>query len=116
MCIPVRCYTVHVICKDGTMIRCRDFRATDSGVLFFQETSGENPDDDEEEDRAADGFIPVTELRFVLPDEMVQQNTMDQRTGHPQQGQGEQVPAGGQQQGGLTRQQQMQQSSDVSRR
>jgi len=70
-CRDTRCYTVQVICKDGTRIHCRDFKATDSGVLFFQDAPGEESDEeqDEEERGSADGFIPVTELRFVLPSE-----------------------------------------------
>lgn len=67
---------MHIICKDGTTIQCQDFEAVDSGVLFYQETPGPRegtPEEDEEEERErASGFVPVTELRFVLPDEMVQ--------------------------------------------
>jgi hypothetical protein len=110
---------MQVICKDGTMIRCRDFKATDSGVLFFQETpgQGEESDEEQEEDReSADGFIPITELRFVLPDEMVQQQAMSQQMGQPQ-GQGTEQPPGTRRQSGhATHQQQMQQSSGPPQR
>ena len=71
------CSTVQIICKDGTTIQCRDFEATDSGVLFFLERPGreetEEENEDEEAERRASGFVPVTELQFVLPDEMTQQ-------------------------------------------
>jgi len=67
---------VHIICNDGTTIQCQDFEAIDSGVLFFQEMRGrrttDEEDDEEDEEESASGFVPITELRFVLPDEMVQ--------------------------------------------
>jgi hypothetical protein len=103
---------VQIICKDGTTIQCADFEAIDSGVLFFQDTpsrraeAGEEEEEEEEEERKADGFVPVTELHFVLPDEMVQQTP--QRGGAQQQARG-QVPPGATQQGGMSQQQQMQQ-------
>lgn len=70
-------FTVQIICKDGTTIQCQDFEAVDSGVLFYQQTPGrregtEEEEGEEEERGRASGFVPVTELRFVLPDEMVQ--------------------------------------------
>lgn len=78
---------MQIICKDGTSIKCRDFEATDSGVLFYQETPGRDEDDEEEDDeeaeRRASGFVPVTELQFVLPDEMVQR-ARGQRAGGPE--------------------------------
>ncbi|MDS0261315.1 hypothetical protein NDI56_18095 [Haloarcula sp. S1CR25-12] len=102
---------MQIICKDGTTIQCDDFEAIDSGVLFFQETpgrpteAGEEDEEEEAEDRKADGFVPVTEVHFVLPDEMVQQT--------PQRGMQErgQMPPGApaQQGGGVAQQQQMQQ-------
>jgi len=106
---------VQIICKDGTTIQCADFEAIDSGVLFFQEAMEQAADSSEEEaeeepaERKADGFVPITELHFVLPDEMVQQppqttGTLEQgRSGGPPQG----TPT--QQGGGLAQQQQMQQ-------
>ena len=106
---------MQIICKDGTTIQCADFEAIDSGVLFFREgteraaESGEEEPEGEEEDLKADGFVPITELHFVLPDEMVQQPP--QPTGVPEQGRtgGTAQGAPTQQGGGLAQQQQMQQ-------
>ncbi|MBX0288404.1 hypothetical protein [Haloarcula salinisoli] len=106
---------MQIICKDGTTIQCEDFQATDSGVLFFQGAmeqaaeGGEEEEEEEEEERKADGFVPITELHFVLPDEMVQQ--APQPTGAPEQGRAGGPPQGAppQQGGGLAQQQQMQQ-------
>ena len=70
---------MHVICTDGTTIQCQDFEAIDSGVLFYQETpgrrgtEGDREDAEDAESDSASGFVPITELRFVLPDEMIQQ-------------------------------------------
>ncbi len=105
------CFTVQIICKDGTTIQCADFQATDSGVLFFREAmeqaseGGEEDEEEEEEERKADGFVPITELHFVLPDEMVQQ--APQPAGAPEQGRAAGPPQ--QQGGGFAQQQQMQQ-------
>lgn len=68
---------MQVVCKDGTAIQCTDFEAIDSGVLLYQEsgrreTRGEDEEEEEETERRARGFVPITELRFVVPDEMVQ--------------------------------------------
>lgn len=102
---------MQIICKDGTTIQCTDFQAIDSGVLFFQEAMGrateeEEEEEAEEEERKADGFVPITELHFVLPDAMVQQTPQPTRV--PEQGR-----AGGMSQGTPThqgmQQQQMQQ-------
>ena len=105
---------MQIICKDGTTIQCADFEAIDSGVLFFQEASSvtseaeEEEEGEEEEERKADGFVPITELHFVLPDEMVQQ--APQPTGVPEQPRGGMTQgAPSQQGGGLAQQQQMQQ-------
>ncbi|WP_276252271.1 hypothetical protein [Haloarcula rara] len=106
---------MQIICKDGTTIQCADFEAIDSGVLFFQEEmeqaaeGGEEDEEEEEEERKADGFVPITELHFVLPDEMVQQ--APQPAGAPEQGRAGGSPQGAppQQGGGLAQQQQMQQ-------
>ena len=107
---------MQIICKDGTTIQCRDFEAIDSGVLFYQKSTvhgGETGEEDEEEEEemetGADGFVPITELHFVLPDEMVQQ-VPGQRAGTAQQGRTAQQPPGTPtQQGGMAQQQQMQQ-------
>jgi len=103
---------VQIICKDGTTIQCADFEAIDSGVLFFQEAmerTGDDTEEDEEEEegRKADGFVPITELHFVLPDEMVQQ--APQPTGAPEQSRSGGMTQPPTQQGGLAQQQQMQQ-------
>lgn len=82
---------MHIFCKDGTTIQCSDFEAIDSGVLFYQETqqaeaeSEEDEDETEPAERSASGFVPVTELHLVLPDEMVQQQAAGQRTRPPTQ-------------------------------
>ncbi|MFC6758198.1 hypothetical protein ACFQER_18120 [Halomicroarcula sp. GCM10025894] len=89
---------MQIICKDGTTIQCADFEAIDSGVLFFQEEmeqaaeGGEEDEEEEEEERKADGFVPITELHFVLPDEMVQQ--APQPAGAPEQGRAGGSPQG----------------------
>lgn len=103
-----------IICKDGTTIQCDDFEAIDSGVLFFQETppradEGDEEEEEEESERKADGFIPIMEVHFVLPDGMVQQTP--QPTGAPEQARAAgttQAPPP-QQGGGMGQQQQMQQ-------
>jgi len=99
---------VQIICKDGTSIECTEFEAIDSGVLFFQEpvSSVEDSEEDDEEAESAsraDGFVPVTELHLVLPDEMVQQPPPG-RVGTAQQPPG--APTG---QGSMAQQQQLQQ-------
>ena len=68
---------MQILCQDGTTIQCRDFEVTGSGVLFFRETPGreetEEENGDEKAERRASGFVPITELQFVLPDEMTGQ-------------------------------------------
>lgn len=54
-----------LFCTDGTTVECTTFRALDSGVLIFQD---EEPDDDPGHEEA-DGFVPITQLQYVLPDE-----------------------------------------------
>ncbi|WP_254280458.1 hypothetical protein [Haloarcula marina] len=109
---------MQIICKDGTTIQCEDFEVIGSGVLFFQERTGqrqaaEEGDEDEDSEEAihdgrASGFIPMPEVHFVLPDEMVQQTP--QPAGTAERSQTAQVPpnAQGQQSGGMSQQQQMQ--------
>lgn len=83
---------MQVICKDGTSIQCADFEAVDSGVLFYQESpQAEEADDDEESEQRATGFVPITELRFVLPDELARGAAQPAPT--PQRGAG-QPPTG----------------------
>lgn len=102
---------MHIICNDGTTIQCRDFEATDSGVLFFQETTVRREGDEEEEEEeeaelgSADGFVPIQEVRFVLPDEMVRASAGAQRAGAPEGSRG--APPAGQPTGGTTQQQGM---------
>jgi len=84
---------MQVVCKDGTAIQCTDFEAIDSGVLLYQEsgrrdTRGEDEEEAEEEERRASGFVPITELRFVVPDEMLQTAGRSQRAPAPESGRG----------------------------
>lgn len=58
---------MQIVCTDGTMIECTSFRATDSGVLLFDEAI------EEEEEPEAIGFVPIPELKFVLSDELLEQ-------------------------------------------
>jgi len=102
---------VQIICKDGTTVQCRDFEATDSGVLFYQQQPGTGgEEEDEQATEKASGFVPITELRFVLPDELVKQPTA-QRSPAQQQSMPGQAPPGAprQQAGGRSQQQQIQQ-------
>lgn len=55
-----------LFCTDGTTIECTTFRALDSGVLLFQDEEPEADAGHEE----ADGFVPITQLQYVLPDEV----------------------------------------------
>lgn len=63
---------MQVICTDGTVLQCDRFEAIDSGVLLFDEESrteaGEEETEDEEADQEATAFVPLHQLRFVLPD------------------------------------------------
>lgn len=73
---------MRVICKDGTTIECQRFRAIESGVLLFKnQTRG---DKKEEKDEEASGFIPITELKYILP-EGIQPGTMGTRQANPSQ-------------------------------
>ncbi|WP_436928019.1 hypothetical protein [Halosimplex amylolyticum] len=103
---------MQVICKDGTAIQCSDFEAVDSGVLLYQEqgrreTRGEEEEEESEEERRATGFVPITELKFVLPDELA--GAGGRQTGATERGRatppGAPTGAGGQ----VAQQQQMQQ-------
>lgn len=103
------CFTVQVVCKDGTTIQCQNFQAVDSGVLLYQSTP-EREEEDEEmdiEDRDATGFVPITELKFVLPDDVLQRQRAQQERGRAPQ-----VPPGAppQQTGQVAQQQQLHQS------
>lgn len=77
-------------------------------MLFFQEAHDQGEESDEEGDGngdedelgSADGFVPVTELQFVLPDEMVQQQSVAQQPGYRSQDRSHQAPTGQQQHGG----------------
>lgn len=106
---------MQVICKDGTTFQCENFQATDSGVLLFQETPGRQEEseesEDEEEELSAAGFVPITELRFVLSDELAQRQMSAQRAGQPQRAQTGGAPPGarGPQSGQMMQQQQAQQ-------
>lgn len=64
--------TMQVLCTDGTTLQCERFEAIDSGVLLFggsgQRGSSEE-DAEEEESEEAMAFVPIHQLRFVLPDD-----------------------------------------------
>ncbi|WP_459190721.1 hypothetical protein [Halosimplex sp. J119] len=102
---------MQVVCKDGTTIQCSDFEAVDSGVLLYQdqrrEMRSEEDEDEEAEERRATGFVPVTELKFVLPDEMV--GTGGQQMGATERGRGAPPGAPMGTGGQIAQQQQMQQ-------
>lgn len=98
---------MQVVCSDGTTLQCADFEAIDAGVLLY----GEGEEEDEEK---AIGFIPITELRYVLPEGVrpqAQQGPMMQpggpAGGRPAPGQQprSRQPPGRQQPGGTGRQQ-----------
>lgn len=63
---------MQVICTDGTVLQCGRFEAIDSGVLLFDEGQGrQEADEDEaedEEEEEATAFVPLHQLRIVLPD------------------------------------------------
>ncbi|MFC7143003.1 hypothetical protein ACFQMA_25220 [Halosimplex aquaticum] len=110
---------MQVICKDGTAIQCDDFEAVDSGVLLFQGQgrremrSEEDEEEEEEEERRATGFVPITELKFVLPDELV--GGAGQRAGATERGRGTPPGAPTAPGGQVAQQQQMQQQPGAPR-
>lgn|GEM_PF-2175244 len=115
------CFTMQVVCKDGTAIQCTDFEAIDSGVLLYQETGrretrGEEAEEaDEEAERRAAGFVPITELRFVVPDEMLQTSGRGQRAPAPESGRAGAPPGAPTGPGGqVAQQQQVQQYPGAS--
>lgn len=55
---------MQIFCTDGTTLECAAFRALDAGILVFDE----EPDGEEAHDEAT-GFVPLTHLRYVLPDD-----------------------------------------------
>lgn len=64
---------MQVICIDGTVLQCERFEAIDSGVLLFGESrrseAGETEDEEETEpNEEANAFVPLHQLRFVLPE------------------------------------------------
>lgn len=68
---------MQVICTDGTVLQCQRFKAIDSGVLLFGESPsqgarGEEGEEEEEEEaemeEEANAFVPIHQLRFVLPE------------------------------------------------
>lgn len=89
---------MQVVCTDGTAIQCSDFEAIDSGVLLYQESgrrdtrSGDEAEEEEAERRAT-GFVPITELRFVVPDEMLGTAGRGQRAPAPESGRGGAPPS-----------------------
>lgn len=77
-----------IFCTDGTTVECSSFRAVDAGILLFDEEP-----DDEEGHGEATGFVPITQLRYVLPDDAQPAPQIAQRA--PQTSPG--VQRGGQQ-------------------
>lgn len=66
---------MQVICTDGTVLQCDRFEAIDSGVLLFdqprqREAGEEESEADEESDESEEAmaFVPLHQLRFVLPE------------------------------------------------
>lgn len=62
---------MQVICTDGTVLQCARFEAIDSGVLLFEAEASEDDDEEGAEAEIADeasAFVPIHQLRFVLPD------------------------------------------------
>lgn len=96
---------MQIICADGTRFQCTDFETTDSGVLVFDETMAEA--EEKADPDSPIGFIPITELQYVLPDQIqpqaqprggMQPGQVGGVTGQPQQTQpGQQPPGRGQQ-------------------
>lgn len=84
-----------VVCKDGTTIQCQQFRAIDSGVLLFEESPGDDSDDEEEEGVEATGFVPIGELKYVLPDR-VTPGPQGQQAGRAESAPGQRPAQGGQ--------------------
>lgn len=77
--------TMQVVCLDGTTIECGRFKAIDEGVLLFEDAAEDSDDDDEAESDEAIGFIPMGELRFVLPEEVEYEPTGGQQQPSQQQ-------------------------------
>lgn len=63
---------MQVICTDGSVLTCDRFEAIDSGVLLFgsqqRQAEMENEDEEEDDEPEADAFVPLHQLRFVLPE------------------------------------------------
>ncbi len=93
---------MQVICTDGTVLQCDRFEAIDSGVLLFEERrqSGAGEGEDEEEEAAAEtddeasAFVPLHQLRFVLP-EGVQPGRASGQQQQPSQPATQAPPTGG---------------------
>lgn len=56
-----------VICADGSIIDCDRFKATDEGVLIFDQDQEET-----EKNVEATGFVPHGSLRYILPESAVE--------------------------------------------
>lgn len=88
---------MQVICTDGTILQCDRFEAIDSGVLLFNEEQGRQGTEAEESEEAgeemdeeeASAFVPLHQLRIVLPDSAQQGRSavqsMGQTTSQPTQ-------------------------------
>ena len=100
--------TMQVICTDGTVLQCQRFEAIDSGVLLFDERrAGETEEDAEEEaeDEEAMAFVPLHQLRFVLPEGVQLGRAGGQATGQATPQQAPQATGSTPPQGGMPPQQ-----------
>lgn len=84
---------MQIFCTDGTTVECTSFRAVDSGILLFDEEP-----EDESEHGEATGFVPITQLKYVLPDDAQPAQPQGALQGARQPPAS--VPGGGQQTGG----------------
>ena len=91
---------MQVICTDGTVLQCQRFEAIDSGVLLFDEQqrveASEEDDEDETERDEASAFVPIHQLRFVLPDGVQPGRSGAQSMGQPTPQPASQAPPPGQ--------------------
>lgn len=98
--------SMQVICTDGTVLQCQRFEAIDSGVLLFteqQRTEAREETEEEEEEgveEEATAFVPLHQLRFVLPEGLTPSTGGGQAMGQQMQGQpqpgGAPIPSQGQ--------------------
>jgi len=82
---------MNVICADGTRLQCVAFEAIDSGVLLFDE---EQAHDEADSGQRATGLVPMTELRYVLPDGVTPGPQPGRQAARPERGSQPVGPAG----------------------